>query len=141
MSYSVYMPLFWSDEYKLNIKIIDEQHKQFVAALGELIDAVGNVPMDKVVVDRVFEKVTSYSIGHFKTEERYFLEFKYEGAQEHIAEHEKFKQKLADLKERYLTHTMEASFDLADYLEDWLINHLAKMDKKYVECFHQHNLY
>jgi hemerythrin len=36
--------------------------------------------------------------------------------------------------------TIDFAFDLIDFLEDWLINHLLDMDQKYKKCFHDHGL-
>jgi hypothetical protein len=41
---------------------------------------------------------------------------------------------------RLETDAITASFDLVDYLEDWLIGHLAEYDQRYVQCFHDHGL-
>ena len=35
---------------------------------------------------------------------------------------------------------IEFAFELVDFLEDWLINHLMIVDRKYIKCFHEHGL-
>ena len=44
------------------------------------------------------------------------------------------------LKEKYPEPTIDFAFELVDFLEDWLINHLMTVDQKYVKCFHDHGL-
>lgn len=134
------MTLTWGDQYSLGISIIDKQHQQFVAALNELIGSIGSLKKNNETIEAVFKKITDYARYHFDTEEKYFLEFNYAGAEEHVGEHIKFKQRLIELKEQYLKDEVQATFSLADYLEDWLINHLNKLDKKYVQCFKDHGL-
>lgn len=76
---------------------------------------------------------------HFATEEKYFDKFKYANAKEHKEEHIRFRKhidKMSQAKEGHL----ELSFELIDFLEDWLINHVKDMDQKYVECFKSHGL-
>jgi hemerythrin len=135
------MVITWDDSLKLGIAVIDAQHKLFVDTLGELIKVVDDPNHNKDIINQIFEKISKYRDIHFKTEEEFFDKFHYEGAQEHKTEHEKFRKKFAKLKEQYLTDTIEATFNLADFLEDWLLNHLKTMDSKYVECFHAHGLY
>lgn len=36
--------------------------------------------------------------------------------------------------------SLENGFELLDLLEDWLVDHLAVMDKKYTACFNEHGL-
>ncbi len=35
---------------------------------------------------------------------------------------------------------MEMSFELIDFLEDWLIGHVKTSDQKYVQCFKDNRL-
>jgi hemerythrin len=134
------MAFLWNDDYLLGIQIIDEQHKWFVNTLSELEEALTKSVDIQSKIETIFNKLEAYAQFHFATEEKYFDEFGYEGSTEHKAEHKKFKEKLADIRKQYLTNQLDTAFDLADYLEDWLLNHLATMDKKYVECFHSHGL-
>ncbi|MEI7765731.1 MAG: hypothetical protein WCI93_04085, partial [bacterium] len=59
---------------------------------------------------------------------------------EHINKHKEFNDKLNTLKEKYLNYTVEFAFELVDFLEDWLLNHLMVVDQKYIKCFHEHGL-
>jgi hemerythrin-like metal-binding protein len=135
------MAFLWKDEYALGIKVIDEQHKNFVAALGELIDVVDTPTRTKEQIEIIFSKIENYALYHFATEERYFDEFNYEGAAEHKTEHAKFKQRFEEIKNEYKEQSAEALFHFVDYLENWLLDHVTTMDRKYVACFHEHGLY
>jgi len=135
------MSLSWETQYQLGIKVIDEQHKAFIDALNELINSLNSTSGYEYIGQNVLPKIYEYANNHFATEEKYFDEFNYEGTEEHKSEHSRFKQKLTEIADLYMTNKMEASFDLADFLEDWLLDHIANMDKKYVDCFHQHGLY
>ena len=77
---------------------------------------------------------------HFATEEKYFDEFKYEGAEEHKAEHRKLEKSVADMQKRAKAGDLTFTVELLDFFEDWLIKHLAEMDQKYVKCFNEHGL-
>jgi len=129
----------WKDEYNIGVKEIDEQHQHFVDLVNQLYQAILTRQIREKLGD-LLEQLMTYANDHFQTEEKYFKEFNYEGAEEHIAEHRKLKEQLADFQEGFTANKLELSFKLIDFLEDWLVGHLANMDKKYVECFHEHGL-
>lgn len=83
----------------------------------------------------ILDKLIQYAGYHFQTEEKYFEEFGYSEKEEHIAEHNKFKEKVLDIHKKHKDEEMELSFELVDFLEDWLLDHLMTMDRKYVELF------
>ena len=61
-------------------------------------------------------------------------------ATQHIKEHNKFKGKIVELREKFKNNELEISFELIDFLEDWLLDHLMTQDQKYVKCFKEHGL-
>lgn len=129
----------WNDEYLLGIKEIDSQHKIFVATLTELYEAIYSGKAANIL-NETFKKLTDYAKHHFATEEKYFDKFKYEGAEEHKNEHKKFKEKINSLAKEIETDKTKISFELIDFLEDWLVEHVSTMDKKYVQCFKENGL-
>lgn len=129
----------WKEEYQLGFEKIDSQHQYFVGLINELYEAIIKLELkDKLAV--IFSKLSTYAANHFATEEAYFKEFAYEGAVEHIAEHQKLLNRLEELRQQIAEDKLELSFELIDFLEDWLLNHLATVDLKYVACFKEHGL-
>jgi hemerythrin-like metal-binding protein len=88
----------------------------------------------------ILNELIEYAGYHFSTEEKYFILFNYEYADEHIGEHQKFVEKVTDLQKKYVDHEIEISFELIDFLEDWLLDHLLTTDQKYIKCFVSHGL-
>jgi len=107
--------------------------------LNDLITTLGSTK-DRAVMESVFTRIGEYAKFHFDTEERYFDEFHYAGAAEHKQKHQEFREAFAKISSDYLTDHITASFNLADFLEDWLFDHVMNMDKKYVSCFKEHGL-
>ena len=133
------MPLPWKDEYSFGIKIIDDQHKMFVAALNELYKTIEKKNV-KTEISKILEKIEEYATFHFSTEETYFDEFNFEGAAEHKAKHQEFKEKFAGIQKKFGNDELALSFKLMDFLENWLLSHVTDMDTKYVNCFKDHGL-
>ena len=130
----------WEDNYKLGIEIIDGQHKRYFEIVDELYESISDATL-KPELGKIFDEFIEYHNIHFATEEQYFDAFKYEGAEKHKEAHRMFNQKLAEFQAMYKDGKTDIGTDLADFLEDWLVGHIAIMDKQYVQCFHDNGLY
>lgn len=131
--------LEWEEKYSVGVEEIDNQHKQMFETINELLESIDNGTTEEHI-GNVIDSLVKYKMIHFATEEKYFKEFNYEGAEEHIANHGEFSKKLDLLKEKYKTTSVEFAFELVDFLEDWLIYHLSNTDQMYVNCFKSHGL-
>jgi len=131
--------LEWLDEYSVEIKILDDQHKQMFVTINELLDAINtNTPQEHL--KNIIDDLIKYKLFHFETEEKYFKEFNYEGAEEHITKHREFNEKLNIIIGKHPENNLELAFELIDFLEDWLVGHLMVVDQKYIKCFKEHGL-
>ena len=131
--------LEWEEKYSVGVEEIDNQHKRMFAVINELLDAINNNNTEEHI-GNIIDGLVKYKIFHFATEEKYFKEFNYDGTVEHVTKHKEFNDNLVKIKEKYPKPTVEFAFELLDFLEDWLINHLMVMDQKYKKCFHDHGL-
>ncbi len=131
--------LEWDAKYSVGVEEIDNQHKVMFATINELVDAISEAPT-REKISRIVEELVAYKKFHFATEEKYFKQFNYAGAEEHIQRHREFSAKLDDLSKQFADDPIQLAFNLVDFLEDWLIYHLMNADQKYKECFHEHGL-
>lgn len=131
--------LEWEEQYSVGVALLDQQHQHMFRMINDLVDIIHGVPDAKRVTE-LLDAIVRYKRAHFATEEEYFRQFNYEGAEEHIAEHRKFDEALTGLKERYAGDTFGLAFELIDFLEDWLVQHLLHTDQKYKACFLAHGL-
>lgn len=132
--------LEWEEKYSVGVKEIDDQHKKLFEVINELLDLIKTGNTNQAHPEKVIESILDYKTKHFDTEEKYFKEFNYEGAEEHKAKHKEFNDKMTSLRQKHPVSTPAFAFDLIDFLEDWLLNHLLDMDQKYKECFQSHGL-
>lgn len=131
--------LEWNEVYSVGVEEIDNQHKKMFAVINELLEAIETNSSEEHL-GNIIESLVQYKMFHFATEEKYFTEFNYEGAQEHINKHQDFNKRLKELEGKFPKYTIEFAYALVDFLEDWLIDHLMVMDQKYKKCFHEHGL-
>ncbi|HNX11129.1 MAG TPA: bacteriohemerythrin [bacterium] len=130
----------WKPEYSFDIKEIDDQHRYFVSILDKLYDSIVK-KSPRQELGELLKAIIDYATNHFSTEEKYFDKFNYEGAQEHKEKHRELKDKILDFQKKFNENGVDISVDLIDFLEDWLVNHLLNLDRKYVDCFHEHGLH
>lgn len=124
----------------LGIEEIDAQHKKFVDILNQLYEAAIE-EKSQLIIDEIITRVLEYADLHFKTEEKYFDEFGYEKSKEHKEQHEKLLNQAIAFKNKHEKHeVMDVSWQLLEFLENWLVDHLESEDRQYVECFKKHGL-
>ena len=130
----------WDEKYSVNVKEIDEQHKNMIKFINDVNDnlAAGS---DFKFFDDFFDELMHHTITHFETEERYFEKFAYEDAKVHIIEHNNIKKVVTELQKKYLDDpSPTVIFEVASLLEAWLMGHIMLHDKKYTKCFNDHGL-
>lgn len=133
------MNIKWTEDLAVGVEVIDDQHKHFLGIINELYDAISE-NNSKVVIGKILEELDGYADYHFATEEKYFEMFKYDGAEEQIKEHRKMHDKIHELIADEKSGKNSVVIETVYFLEDWLKNHLAKLDHKFADCFHDHGL-
>lgn len=131
--------LLWNEDYSVGVKEIDDQHKQLFGIVNSLIEIINSIPKQDAISE-VLKRLEDYKACHFCTEENYFEKFQFTGAKEHIHAHKCFTIEIMKIQFQNKDNPINLSFELVDYLEDWLVNHLMYMDQKYVSCFKEHGL-
>lgn len=124
----------WDNSLSVGVKVIDEQHKNFVTLLNGLFAAM-KVGKGKDVLDKLLNELANYTVYHFSTEEKYFDKYKYEETLDHKAEHKNFISTINDFMSKYNEGKAFLTLDLFSFLKEWLINHIKVEDKKYTPFF------
>ena len=89
----------WKEEYSVNIKVIDSQHKKLVDLLNQIYDAT-KVGKGKEVLAKILSELVSYTKVHFTTEEEFFKKFSYPGYLQHKNEHDKLTKQVCDFQDQ-----------------------------------------
>lgn len=120
----------WKDELSVNIRMIDDQHKELIKLINELSDAM-KVGKGKDVMGKVLSKLVDYTKMHFGTEERLFQTHGYPGYIAHKSEHDKLTKQVLDLKTKFDNGQSVITVEVMNFLKDWLQKHIIGTDKKY----------
>ncbi len=125
------MPIIeWNDDYSVQIKEIDNQHRQLIDQINALHDAMKQ-GKGKEVVGSIIVKLAEYTQRHFMSEEQLFLKHGYPETTRHTREHNAFIEKVAGFQNDLKLGRILLSMEVLNFLKDWLIKHIQIVDKKY----------
>jgi hemerythrin len=102
--------------------------------INDLHDAMKNAKSREVSLE-IINKMAEYTKFHFSTEEKYMKRFAYPDYEEHKMEHEKFVEKVLAFKKNYEEGKAGVSYDILNFLKDWLVGHIQGTDNKYAPLF------
>ena len=121
----------WDDAFSVDFELIDNQHKELVRMTNMLFEGCkkGSTAADVAFMKTIRDAV-EYAQTHFYTEEKYMKMTEYPELDIHKEEHRSFVvsvvQAVKDFEGR-----KTAPMALAQFLKQWLLNHIAQSDKKY----------
>lgn len=125
------MPMVeWNDSLRLDIAVIDSQHRQLVDMLSGLHDAMAQ-GQGKERLGATITGLVDYATTHFATEEAYFARYGYPDADVHAEQHRGFVEKLEDFHTGFEQERLFLTLDLMDFLSTWLVDHIKGSDRAY----------
>ncbi|ADE12903.1 bacteriohemerythrin [Sideroxydans lithotrophicus] len=126
----------WSGDYSVNIKTIDDQHRELVNILNRLFVAVSRREGDKVIAG-ILDALMSYTQTHFALEERLMRQAKYKDIEPHMEEHGKLLDQLDQLCKKHLLEEKPIYFEMLSFLKTWLKEHIQGVDTRYSAALQQ----
>lgn len=125
------IPVF-NDTFKTGIDLIDEEHKTLFDIIGKVHTTIDTqLVHDKfdAIMD-ILDELKEYTRVHFTDEENYMREIGYSGLAQQEILHRNFIAKLNELDLDDVDDNQEAYlYDFLDFLQNWLVNHILKVDK------------
>ena len=122
----------WELKYSVGVVELDNHHKQLIKMINELYFAMSKDRGQKIVAE-IIKEMHDYAKMHFKVEEGYMRQAGYLGTLKHFREHEKFVEKAQEMSQRCAEGEFVLSFEVIQFLSDWLKGHILEADMKYVE--------
>ncbi|MDD2308298.1 MAG: bacteriohemerythrin [Desulfuromonadaceae bacterium] len=120
----------WNASYATGVSKYDEQHKILFTMINDLADAMQQ-KKSKDAVGRVLNGLAEYTINHFADEERSFAQTHYPEETQHKALHKKLLDQVSELIGKFNAGEPLIAQDVINFLQDWLINHIQGVDKRY----------
>jgi hemerythrin-like metal-binding protein len=129
----------WDDKFSVGIQSIDNQHKEIVTSLSNLLQAMKTGKANEITSKTILD-MEAYARTHFQKEEFFFDKFNYSDKEKHKEEHRFFTQKIIQLRRDLNSGRMTVAFELLGFMKDWIERHILIEDRKYMECFRENGL-
>ncbi|SHI92905.1 hemerythrin [Malonomonas rubra DSM 5091] len=120
----------WKEIYQTGIVALDDEHKQLVAQIDRLFQAVRDKQGDDVLQE-TFEMLKDYTEKHFQHEEKLMQEYGFPGLEEHRQIHQQLRDSVDDMISRNSSDPQQLAKELLAFLRVWLLEHIVNVDKKY----------
>lgn len=133
----------WTRKYSVDVKEIDDQHKQFLKIANGILKYSANKKITRAKLLIELGKFLNYALYHFETEETHFEDFNCPQPG-HIEAHNAFRskyRKLFTLVEKCPEQDMHKhAAEAGEFAGTWILQHILIMDKGYTGCFNEHGL-
>lgn len=125
------MGIVWSSALETGVRSIDLQHEELIGIINEL-DAARIAGSSQTLLDGVIQRLESYIIFHFRTEEAMMsgLRLAEKHASEHLQQHHNFVEQIAAIRAKVEGEYNGSMGELVDFLNTWLYEHILKTDRK-----------
>ncbi len=120
----------WQDDYSVGIDSIDQQHKKLLNLINQLQTAV-DYSTGEQFEREALDELVDYTKTHFTYEEGLMRDNDYPDFEAHKLQHEKMFNTVREVLSEYEKDHETAMSNAAEFLKDWLINHINGTDKEY----------
>lgn len=131
----------WSADFSVGVSELDEQHKKLIAIINQLFTLYAENKYAGTDVNPIFQELIDYADQHLNTEEQYFIIYNYPNKEQHIALHDAYRKKIADLQNNYqAANSAKTLFEINNFLNEWWVWHINHVDKEYTAYFNANGL-
>lgn len=131
--------LSWTEELRTGIEIVDSQHKELIAKVNALHEAM-KVGKGKEKIAEVFNFLANYTVTHFTTEEKLMTTHGYPDYAHHKSEHTALIKKVQEMGKKLQEGQISLTIETSNFLSDWVKTHILKEDKAYIPFFKTKNI-
>lgn len=121
--------LVWDTSLSVQIDEIDDDHRKLVELFNILAQSIEAGDTSNYI-EAVLEELISYTVWHFRHEERLMLKYAYEDLLEHKREHQELIDSARELQQELLQEGKSLSTKEIEFLEHWLTGHIFNADMK-----------
>ena len=128
----------WSSTFSVGVKVIDEQHKGLLDLVNDMFNHVSERDSDeREYFKDVIQQAIQYIKVHFSTEEKIMLHTNFPGYTEHKKAHDTFVLVVVENIKNFESGKRFVLLDFTKFLKEWILTHIAFMDKQYFAYFKQ----
>lgn len=122
----------WSDEYSVNLRVIDNDHKDLVNTVNALHDAISS-GSERSEVGQIIATLAQYVDEHFAREEALMEANAYPDLADHKCTHRYLARQVYAIRTIFAAKPQQIDpAKLLHFLRHWLVTHILEEDRKYV---------
>ena len=129
----------WDSSIILNVRLIDEQHKELVDLINAFYESIRKKEPDTAILE-LLQGLLDYTRFHFTDEQDLMRKHNYPGLKHQLEEHKDFIQHISDCHQRISEGKLVVSLEITSYLRSWLIDHIKGTDKLLAEFLNQRGI-
>ena len=120
----------WDESFSVGNALLDAHHRIFIEMIKEFREREKN---DRDAIKERIEFLIEYTAMHLGAEEKLMFQANYPGFGDHKAVHDAFTKQLLSIKKTFdADPTSVTAEEILKIMQDWLINHIADSDKRYM---------
>lgn len=127
----------FTDDLKLGIQMIDDQHRKLVDLINYLI-ALETGQAERLEMSLALDELGDYIVTHFQAEEQMMEASGYSDLDEHCDRHAEFVMETTHFQEQFRAGESNLDVDILVFLTRWLVEHIKGEDPRYVEAMKAH---
>lgn len=117
----------FSSKNVIGVPKVDDQHRNLFDILNSLHSATVEGQEQGTLVD-ILNQLIGYTVDHFQTEEELMVRYGYPELPRHKDEHDRLTAQAVALQEQFRAGSATISFELLEFLHDWLMEHTMGTD-------------
>jgi len=129
----------FGQSYSVGVQTIDSQHKVLFGIINELHTAMMKGQAQSLT-GPLLKKLTEYTRTHFTDEEAKMASTRYPGLADHRIKHTELLKQVDDYNDRFAKGEVTLNLHLLNFLRDWLVNHIQKVDREYGPWMNEHGV-
>jgi methyl-accepting chemotaxis protein/hemerythrin len=131
--------LEWDASFATGVERFDNEHRILFRMVNELHDAMQQ-KRSREAIGKILNGLADYTVNHFAGEEQSFSQSGYPEEQQHKQLHKKLVDQVVELLAKFNAGETLLTQDVISFLQDWLVNHIKGVDKRYGPHLNKHGI-
>lgn len=116
--------------FMLGLDKIDSDHRHLIGIFNRMSEKADQKESNDFM--KIIDELEKYSNYHFANEETLMKKANFDEIDEHVIQHQIFRQKIDDFKTSIRFGSSMLQSEIIDFLRKWLLKHIMECDAKYV---------
>jgi hemerythrin len=116
--------------FMFGIEKIDSDHRHLIGIFNRMSEKADQKESNDFM--KIIDELEKYSNYHFANEETLMKKANFDEIDEHVIQHQIFRQKIDDFKTSIRFGSSMLQSEIIDFLRKWLLKHIMECDAKYV---------